>query len=81
MTKNEWDSILEDAIRESGKDAKILSSGCSATSNRCFATIEEPATGKLTEVGVDGQEGAAKMQKSVARQLLADESTETSTAP
>jgi len=74
MTNDEWYGTLKAAIRESGKDLRILSSGCSARSNRCFATIEEPVTGKVTEVGTDLEEGAAMMQKSVIRQLLAEES-------
>ena len=74
MTKDEWDDILEAAIRESGKDARVLMSECSPLSFTCFATIEESATGKLTEVEADRQEGTAMMQESVVRLLLADES-------
>jgi hypothetical protein len=75
MTKDEWDRLLEAAIRESKRDVKVVSSGCSDRSNRCFATIDDPTTGRQTEIGTDQQEDVAKMQAAVVRQLLAEESS------
>ncbi len=74
MTKDEWKSVVEAAISESGIDATWNMGDCSPASNACFATVQEAETGRLIEVQADRQEGVAMMQESVIRQLRAEKS-------
>ena len=74
MTKDEWESIVEATISESGIKATVNISEFSQGSLFCFATVQEAETGKLIEVQADRMDGAAKMQESVARQLRAEKS-------
>ena len=69
MTKDEWKSVVEAAISESGIDATWIMGNCSQASNACFATVQEAETGRLIQVQADRQDGVAKMQESVVRQL------------
>ena len=73
MTRDEWESIVEAAISESGIKATVNISEFSQGSHFCFATVQEAETGKLIEVQANRMD-AAKMQESVARQLRAEKS-------